>query len=320
MNKTQFKIFNYLKEIEYISGSEIGKELNISRAAVSKNIKILNDKYQLGILSSTNKGYSLQEKIDLLDISKIKEKFENIEYFYSIDSTSNHAIKHQREFVKNSIFLAEHQTNGYGRFNREWISPFGKNLYCTILEYVSVDISKLPGLSLVIPLSIVRVLKSLGFDTKLKWPNDIFINNKKVAGVIVNVSGEINDKTVLFIAFGLNVNMQDNTKIDKDWTSLKRESAKHIDRTTLLIDLITAIKDDMQIFYEKGFSFFRSQYEEVNYIKNKTFTITVGNNILENCLYTGLSDSGEIIVEKDNQQLLFSSGEISILANSIKSK
>ena len=124
VNSTQLKIFNCLRDNQYISGAEIGKKLNISRTAVSKNIKILNDKYQLEILSSTRKGYFLQEKIDLLDISSVKEKFENVEYFYTIDSTANYAIKHQNIFSKNSIFLAEHQTNGYGRFNREWDSPF----------------------------------------------------------------------------------------------------------------------------------------------------------------------------------------------------
>lgn len=114
--------------------------------------------------------------------------------------------------------------------------------------------------------------------------------------------------------------MQENTKIDKNWTSLKRESSNHIDRTTLLVDIIIAIKHDMKIFDENSFSFFQSQYEEINYIKDKAFTVTIGNSSLENCRYIGLSDTGEIIVEKNNQQLLFSSGEISILANSIKSK
>ncbi|QLE79319.1 biotin--[acetyl-CoA-carboxylase] ligase [Francisella sp. Scap27] len=320
MNQTQLEILNFLKSDEYISGAEIGEKLNISRAAISKNIKLLNDKYQLEILSSTKKGYLLQEKLDLLDIDNIIEKYKNVIYFHSIDSTSNYAIKHQNSFLGNTIILAEHQTKGYGRFNREWVSPFGKNLYCTIVEYISFDISKFSGLSLIIAISIAKVLQDLDFDVKLKWPNDIYINDKKVAGVIINISGEINNESILHIAFGLNVNMQKNDNIKREWTSLKRESSKHIDRTVLLIKLIETIKKDIGLFYKKGFIFFKDEYEKLNYIKDKKFTIMVGNQKLENCKYVGLSDIGEIIVEKNNQQFLFSSGEISFLESSIKSK
>ena len=320
MNKTQLEILNSLKSDEYISGAEIGEKLNISRAAISKNIKSLNNKYQLEILSSTKKGYLLQESLDLLDTDNIAIQFGNITYFHSIDSTSNYAIKHQNDFLKNTIILAEHQTKGYGRFNREWVSPFGKNIYCTIVEHAHFDISKFPGLSLVVAISITKVLQNLDFDVKLKWPNDIFIKNKKIAGVIVNISGEINSESTLYIAFGLNVNMQKNSDIKRDWTSLKRESLKHIDRTSLLIELIKAIKIDIELFYKKGFLFFKDEYEKLNYIKDKVFTIMVGNKNLKNCKYIGLSDIGEIIVEKDNQQFLFSSGDISVLESSIKSK
>ena len=100
---------------------------------------------------------------------------------------------------------------------------------------VELDILKLNGLSLVVAMSIAKILKRLDLNAKLKWPNDIFINDKKIAGVIINISAEVNDRAKLFIGFGINVNMQHNQEIAKNWTSIKLESQKHANRTNLLI-------------------------------------------------------------------------------------
>ena len=151
------------------------------------------------------------------------------------------------------IFILEFQTDGFGSFNRKWISLFGKNIYCTLLEVVELDISKLNGLSLVVAMSIAKILKRLDLNAKLKWPNDIFINDKKIAGVIINISAEVNDRAKLFIGFGINVNMQHNQEISKNWTSIKLESQKHANRINLLIQLIKAIKEDLTIFTQEGF-------------------------------------------------------------------
>ncbi|APC96214.1 biotin--[acetyl-CoA-carboxylase] ligase [Francisella frigiditurris] len=320
MNKTQQLIFNFLDDQKYISGTDIGNKLGISRAAVSKNIKKLKDTYKINILSNPRVGYLLEEKLDIIDKDKLNKKFKNIEYFYTIDSTSNYAIRKQNNFLENTVFISEHQTQGFGRFNREWVSPFGKNIYCTLLEFVDLDISKLPGLSLVISISISRTLEKIGLNPKLKWPNDIFINNKKIAGVIINVSAEVNDKAKLFIGFGLNVNMQKDNKIKTEWTSLKLELQTHIDRTKLLSEIIKNIQNDIKIFTNEGFSYFKEEYEKINYLKDKLFTLKLGNKEFNDCKYIGLSDIGEIIISSEEKTYSFSSGEISILDNSIKSK
>ncbi|KEI35776.1 biotin-protein ligase [Francisella sp. W12-1067] len=320
MNKTQQQIFNFLSDKEYVSGEGIGNKLGITRAAVSKNIKKLKDKYKMNIFSNPKIGYLLEEKLDLIDVNKIEKVFDKVIYFYSIDSTSKYAIENQGNFSKNTIFIAEHQSKGFGRFNRSWSSPFGKNIYCTLLEFVELDVSRLTGLSLVISISIAKTLARFGLEPKLKWPNDIFINNKKVSGTIINIFAEINDKAKLFIGFGLNVNMQKNEDIANQWTSLKLESKKHIDRTWLLIELIKDIQQELNIFIKQGFAYFKPDYEKINYLKDKTFSLKIGDKVFSNCSYKDLSDIGEIIVESNNNTYTFSSGEISILDNSIKSR
>ncbi|BCD91130.1 bifunctional ligase/repressor BirA [Francisella halioticida] len=320
MNETQIEILNSLDDQKYVSGQDIADNLGISRAAISKNIKALRDNYQIRIFSNSKIGYLLDEKFDLIKLDELKKVFKNVNYFYSIDSTSKYAIENQNSFSSNAVFIAEHQTDGFGRFNRKWISPFGKNIYCTLLEIVDLDISKLNGLSLVIAISITKILNRLDLNVKLKWPNDIYIDDKKIGGVIINISAEINDQAKLFIGFGLNVNMQNNQDITKNWTSIKLESNRHANRTNLLIQIVKTIREDLDVFSKEGFSFFKEDYEKLNYLKNKEFTLILADKKFDNCKYKALSDIGEIIIENNNGSYSFSSGDISILDSSIKSK
>lgn len=320
MNKTQRQILNFLDDKKYVSGEDIAQKLGISRAAISKNIKTLKDDYQIIVSSNSRVGYLLEEKLDLIKVDDLAKAFKNINYFYSVDSTSKYAIENKNNFYDNTIFISEFQTDGFGRFNRKWISPFGKNIYCTLLEVVELDISKLNGLSLVVAMNIAKILKRLDLNAKLKWPNDIFINDKKIAGVIINISAEVNDRAKLFIGFGINVNMQHNQEISKNWTSIKLESQKHANRTNLLIQLIKAIKKDLTIFTQDGFCYFKEEFEKFNYLKNKQFSLKLADKNFDNCKYLGLSQRGEIIVENQQGSHSFSSGDISILANSIKFK
>lgn len=320
MNKTQIEILNSLDDKKYVSGQDIADNLGISRAAISKNIKSLKDNYQIEIFSNSKIGYILDEKLDLIKQDELEKAFQNVNYFYSIDSTSKYAIENQGNFKDNAIIITEHQTDGFGRFNRKWISPFGKNIYCTLIEIVDLDISKLNGLSLVMAISIAKILNRLNLDAKIKWPNDIYINNKKIGGVLINISAEMNDRAKLFIGFGLNVNMRNNQDITKNWTSIKLESNRHANRTNLLIQIINTIREDLITFAKEGFSFFKEDYENLNYLKDKEFTLILADKKFTNCKYKGLSGIGEIIIENNNASYSFSSGDISILDSSINSK
>jgi BirA family biotin operon repressor/biotin-[acetyl-CoA-carboxylase] ligase len=187
-----------------------------------------------------------------------------------------------------------------------------------MLEFANFDISKVSGLSLVISLSIAKVLQKMSLESQIKWPNDIFVNDKKIAGVIINATAEFNDRTKLFIGFGINVNMLDNATLGSSWTSIQKESGLYIDRTTLLIEIIKTIKSDIKIFYNKGLDAFIENYENINYLKNKKFELNIATKNYKNCRYIALSNNGEIILDIDDNQRTFSSGEISLSDSFIK--
>ena len=210
------EIIKLLSDDKYTSGEYIGSVLGISRAAVSKQIKKLKDSFGLKITSNTKTGYILQNKIDVLDIIQIKKSFGCVVYLDTVDSILLYSLSNYENYNSKTIFISEHQTSGYGRFNRSWSSPFGQNIYCTLLEYVSSDISHLSGLSLVTSLAISDVLDTYGIENSIKWPNDIMVDCKTISGVIINVVAEINGLTRVFIAFGINVNMTSNDALGSD--------------------------------------------------------------------------------------------------------
>ena len=163
-------------------------------------------------------------------------------YLDKTESTNLFTKKNKASFNKNllTVVSAEEQTAGYGQFGRKWVSPKGVNLYTTFYFHIPIKKrEKVTSLTLLLANTIKKVLENLGFSPLLKWPNDIFVNGKKIAGVLCEVY--FLEKTVeVILAFGLNVNMEkeDLLKIDKPATSLKSESGKSWNKEKILSDIL----------------------------------------------------------------------------------
>lgn len=213
------KIVRLLKshQSEFLSGEELSKSLGLSRAAVWKNIKKLQS---LGykIISRQKSGYRLISKTNLMLPWEISDGLQTetigrkIYYFNTIDSTQNFALKLASKPHENgSIVISEQQTHGRGRQNRKWFSPRG-GIWLSVLLKPNFEISQaslFPMLtSLALAISIEKVLK---LKPKLKWPNDLTLNNKKVAGVLVDASVESNQIDYLVIGVGINFKIQPST-------------------------------------------------------------------------------------------------------------
>lgn len=213
------KIVRLLKshQSEFLSGEELSKSLGLSRAAVWKNIKKLQS---LGykITSKQKSGYRLVAKTKLMLPWEISDGLQTetigrkIYYFNTIDSTQNFALKLASKPHENgSIVISEQQTHGRGRQNRKWVSPRG-GIWLSVLLKPNFEISQaslFPMLtSLALAISIEKVLK---LKPKLKWPNDLTLDNKKVAGILVDASIESNQIDYLVIGVGINFKIQPST-------------------------------------------------------------------------------------------------------------
>jgi BirA family transcriptional regulator, biotin operon repressor / biotin---[acetyl-CoA-carboxylase] ligase len=220
------KIITLLKshQSEFLSGEKLSKSLGLSRAAVWKNIKKLQS---LGykIESKPKTGYKLHSDTTLLLPWKILDGLQTdiigrkIYYFDTIDSTQDYALKlSQRAHENGSIIIAERQTKGRGRLNRKWISPKG-GIWLSILLKPNFELSHTSLFPMITSLALsIAIEKTLKIKPELKWPNDVTIKGKKVAGILIDVAIESNKVDYLVIGVGINYRIQPNkiTRLVKD--------------------------------------------------------------------------------------------------------
>ena len=205
---------------EYLSGQDLSDVLKISRVAVWKHIKKIRS---LGytIESKQKLGYRLIENTDLLLPWEVKEGLntktigKRVYYFDSIDSTQNYALKIAGEVKENgSVVIAEKQTKGRGRLGRRWESPTG-GIWLSIILHPEFDISLSTVFPLAASLALAKAIeKNLKLKPELKWPNDVTLDGKKVAGILVDASVEFSKIENLVLGVGINFNIN-TTKIEK---------------------------------------------------------------------------------------------------------
>ena len=211
-NKGLVKVLSFLKshKKEYLSGQDLSDILKISRVAVWKHIKKIRSLgYQ--IESKQKLGYRLVNTTNLIlpweltDGLKTKMIGKRVYYFDTIDSTQNFAIKIASSSKENgTVVISNKQTNGRGRLGRRWISPQG-GIWLSIILQPNFDISITTLFPIAASLALTRAIeKTIGKKTKLKWPNDITIQGKKVAGILVDVSVESNKIENLVLGVGIN--------------------------------------------------------------------------------------------------------------------
>ncbi len=318
-----FRLVSFLNDLEIHSGESLAKATGISRNAVWKHIQQLL-KYELPIESFSGKGYRLKEPLNLLDLSALlafqKNHNEGLPIheirIYGSIASSNDEVRILPRPPENYLqcCFAEHQTQGRGRFDRKWVSPFGKNLMLSIRLLINRDMSTLGGLSLVVSLAIRQTLENIGIHGACcKWPNDIYYGDKKLSGVLIEAYAESYGLTELVIGIGLNVNMTHQTveDIEKPWTSLQEISSKLQDRSTVGIALIRNLSAYLARFLEKGFEDFQAEWAGVDYLKDQFIHLKIGAQAISG-LVTGIDHLGHLkLLESSGQIKSYSAGEAS---------
>ena len=208
---------------EYLSGQDLSDVLKISRVAVWKHIKKIQT---LGykIESKQKLGYRLIDNTEKLlpwEITRdLKTKLigKRVYYFEEIDSTQNFAQNIAADKKENgTIIIAEKQTSGRGRLDRKWTSPKG-GIWFSLIIHPKFDVSSSTLIPILSAVALSKSIKSvLGLETEVKWPNDITMNGKKVAGVLVDASFQTNSIDYLILGIGINFDI-DAKKLEKRLT------------------------------------------------------------------------------------------------------
>ncbi|VVC76799.1 Bifunctional ligase/repressor BirA [Aquicella siphonis] len=319
LNANLVRLVHILSDGEYHDGTSMGEQLKMTRSAVWKAIKKLEN-FGVKIESAKGRGYALLEPLALLDINKIKKNISRakIEFmlFESVDST-NEYLKTFKKSRSIKICLAERQVHGKGRMNREWFSPFGKNIYLSCLYPFQKDISELSGLSLVMSLAVIKTLKNLGIKDHLfvKWPNDIIYEHKKLSGSLIEIQAETHGACQAVIGIGINVNMQDDEdgRISQSWTSLRKIIGAYVDRNDLCAKLIDNLLDYLRRFGNEGLLPFLEEWRHADYLRDRMILVRNVNESIEGKV-TGINEQGHLLLQmKNGVARAFSSGDTSVV-------
>lgn len=306
-------------EKEFISGEELSKKLGISRTAIWKHIRILRSQ-GYNIESVNKKGYRLvDEPTDLLNPQNIyrnlKTKFigKNVLHFETIDSTNDYAKKIGNELRDGSVIISEEQTKGKGRLGRVWESKAGEGIWMSIILKPNIIPNKAPFITLIAGASIVKALNILGVDAKIKWPNDITINNKKLSGILTELSAEIERVNYIVVGIGMNVKDTDFEEELKDKaTSLYKENY-NLSRVDIVKEILCQFEklylDYIEKDDKKEVLDICRQYSAI--INKEIYVIKNDQKELVDCI--GINEEGNLIIKnKDGKLEEIMSGEVSI--------
>lgn len=187
------------------------------------------------------------------------------QHFITIDSTNTWAKLNAHLLPRDKITLitADGQTAGRGRFKRQWVSPPGQNIYATFCFFIEKNRKDIGNIPQVLAIAVANILDTLGFKTSLKWPNDVLISKKKVAGILAETT-HLSDQMCMIVGIGLNVNMPLEVlkAIDKPATSLFAETGELYDVQNVLQLLQKQFSKDLELFLEKGFHSFLKDYRQ----------------------------------------------------------
>ena len=252
---TPLHLVHILSDGEFHSGEQLGNELGMSRAAVNKHIQTIRE-WGLDIFTIPGKGYSLPAPIQLLDKEKIIENLPegNITVLSVIDSTNQYLLDRISELKSGDACVAEYQHAGRGRRGRQWVSPFGANLYLSMFWRLEQGPAAAMGLSLVIGIVMAEVLQQLGAaDVRVKWPNDLYLQDRKLAGILVELTGKTGDAAQLVIGAGINLAMRESNSqaINQGWINLQ-EAGVVIDRNQLSAMLLRHLRQALREFEVEG--------------------------------------------------------------------
>jgi len=220
----------------------------------------------------------------------------------------------QRESVAGVVKLAELQVQGRGRRGRRWLSPFARNLALSMGVWVPQPPAELGGFSLLIGLAVLDLLRSHGIaELELKWPNDVLLDGKKLAGTLVELVPR-DRGTELVVGLGLNMQLSDAVRLDIDQpvTDL-RQAAVQVGRNELIAGLLSSIVDYVEGFGQTGFAPMRTTFDENHRFHGRACRVLQGT--LENHgVVLGVTPRGELLLDTAQGPQAFSAGEVSLRA------
>lgn len=308
------KLIKILSDGEFYSGEVLGEIMGMSRAAINKHIQTIRD-WGIDVFTVTGKGYSLSVPMQLLDDKIILKHLPEggVTVLSVVDSTNQYILERLGTLSSGDACLAEYQQSGRGRRGRQWFSPFGANLYLSLYWRLEQGPAAAVGVSLVIGIVMAEVLHKLGADgVRVKWPNDLYLKDRKLAGILVELTGKTGDAANLVIGAGINLQMREPAPdiINQGWINLQ-EAGIDINRNTLASTLISELRGALAVFELQGLEPFISRWETLDNYFNRSVRLIIGNREIYG-IDRGIDRQGALLLESDGLITPYIGGEISL--------
>lgn len=315
-------ILEALNQGGFVSGQTLGEQLGVSRAAISKHIAALQA-MGIDIFTLNGKGYRLNNTLSLLNESQIQTHLDvlqaptlPVEVTPIIDSTNTELMRRIQQgepMHSGHVLVAEMQQAGRGRRGRTWQSPFGANLYYSYYWKLEDGLQAAMGVSIAVGLAVYDALRALyGLEVELKWPNDIYLQGKKLAGVLVELEGQVEGPCHLVIGVGINLHMPESasSQIDQPWTDIASHTHS-VEKNQLVAELTHHLTQRLAVYKESGLHTMVEQWNQLNAFAQQWVTLSTGQRQWRG-ICEGINPQGGIVLRQDGEVKSYYGGEITL--------
>ena len=318
----RYDALKILSDGGFHSGTRLGGALGVSRTAVWKQLRALGE-LGLDIYAVPGKGYRLAQPVELLDAQAIRASLSDegrallsgLEVHPRLDSTNTYLMQRAAAGLPSGhACLAEYQEAGRGRRGRQWVSPFAANIYLSILWRFTLDPAQLGGLGLAVGVGMLRALRAAGVEgLGLKWPNDLLWQGRKLAGTLLEMSGESFGASTVVAGLGVNCRMPKaaGAHITQPWADLEEALGAGLSRNALAGGLLSHILQVLHDYQLHGLAPFLDEWQDYDAVRGKTINLQLPNERITG-IAAGVDRGGALLLTRNGSTQAYLAGEISV--------
>jgi len=307
-------------EAGYISGQVLAKKAGISRGAVWKQIRGLR-RYGYSIESRHGLGYRLVSRTDLplpWELARVlKTSFvgKQVVFRQVVDSTQNLALSlAARQDSRGTVVIAEQQKSGRGRQRRKWLSPNG-GIWLSVILKPEIPTARITLLPFAAALAVCNAIRATGLDARLKWPNDVMVSGKKVAGILLDISAEADQVNHAIIGIGINANV-DASALSARLEGIKITSiSNELGRAVSRLDLTKALLENLERYHlemeRQRHIAIMQEWKKHSDMLGRRVTVSQGGKTVQG-FAADVNDDGSLLLRTGDGDVNIVSGDISV--------
>lgn len=322
MTPEAYRLLQALAHGKPLNGTRYAAQAGISRAAVWKQVERLR-RAGLPVAAVRGAGYRLAWPIELLDADEIRRSGVpgeiGIEVRREVGSTNREMIGN---FRHRHALAAEFQRSGRGRRGRGWILPPGCGVAVSYGYRFDCGLQRLGPLSLVAGVAVAEAVAENGMRVAVKWPNDLVVDDRKLGGLLLEISGAAEGPCRLVVGVGVNTRLPrseiesaDFSPPDQPWIDLHEAGAGDLDRNRLIGRIVVALDDALHEFERSGFEPFASRWQSLDVLMGRRVRVIPATGAAFEGLADGVTGQGMLRVARDGRVVELNAGEVSVRAD-----